>query len=214
MLGGDEELRRRSSTYAPYVASIISDLDKTAFGTRTIDLRASVAFAGVDDTDRRQIQLSHQQAMRLAEEAPSTLKRLERTHRRIERLIDVIEKNDAKKGRAPGYRAELANLALMKLFARVKHGRAGRILDKDFKTLLDALKRGDIIRALKTGNFELVDFKGDVIDVEKLEKKAAALEDKVRRDVGIDNTRVQVPPAYKIPLKLPKWLEELIDIWA
>ena len=214
MLGGDEIYAAAHPLYAPYVASIISDLDKTAFGTRTIDLRASVAFSGADDTDRRQIQLSHQQAMRLAEEAPSTLKRLERTHRRIERLIDVIEKNDAKKGRAPGYRAELANLALMKLFARVKHGRAGRILDKDFKTLLDALKRGDIIRALKTGNFELVDFKGGVIDVEKLEKKAAALEDKVRRDVGIDNTRVQVPPAYKIPLKLPKWLEELIDIWA
>jgi hypothetical protein len=54
---------------------------------------------------------------------------------------------------------------------------------------------------------------GDVIDAEKLEKKAAALEDTVRRDVGVDNPRVQVPPIYKIPLKLPKWLEEPIDAW-
>ena len=217
MLGGDEIYAAAHPLYAMYVASIISDLDKWQYGTRTIDLRASVAFSGVDDKDaqnRREIQLSHQQAMRLAEEAPGTLKRLERTHRRIERLIDVIEKNDKKKGRGPGYRNELTSLALMKLFARVKHGRPKRIADKDARTLLDAFRRGDIGGALRTKNFELVDFNGSVIDVDALEKKAAALEDKVRRDVGFDNVRVQVPPAHKIPLKLPKWLEELIDIWA
>lgn len=214
MLGGDEVYAAAHPLYAPYVHRIVHDLDRWQYGTRTLDLRASVAFSGVDDTDRTQIQLSHQQAMRLAEEAPSTLKRLERTHRRIERLIDVIEKNDAKKKRGPGYRTELAHLGLMKLFARVKHGKPGRMLDKDFKSLLDALRRGDIGGALNTSNFELVDFEGKVINVGALTKKALDLECKVRRDVGLDNRRVQLPPAHKIPLKLPKWLEELIDIWA
>ena len=52
-----------------------------------------------------------------------------------------------------------------------------------------------------------------IVEQETSRKAAQALEDKVRRDVGRDNVRVQPPPAYDIPTKLPKWVEDLIDIW-
>jgi len=214
MLGGDEVYAAAHPLFDQYVPNIIGDLNKTLYDKdQTLNMRASVAFSSAkkleDPQQRQEIQLSHQEALRLAEEAPGYLKFLERTHRRIERLIDMLESNDKKKSRGPGYRNELEKLPLMKLFARSKHGKPQRLNLRDFRTLLDALRRGDIKAAEKTKNFELVDFNGNVVNGEKLEKDAEALEARVRRDVGPDNTRVHPPPATK----MPKWIDKLLDCW-
>ncbi len=217
LLGGDEFYAAVHPLFALYLPLIVGDLDRTPYGNRTIDMRASVAFSSAPKADiaqqRREIQLSHQEAMKIAEEAPAILKHLERTDRRIEQLIEVIEKNDKKKSRAPGYRQALAKLALTKLFARAKHGAPAPLPVRNFRRLLKALKAGDIAAAVNTKRFELVDFSGNVVDAARLESNAAALEQTVRRDVGTDNIRGQIPPAVKIPLEQPKWQEDLIDTW-
>ena len=125
----------------------------------------------------------------------------------------MLEANDAKAVKAQYHRNELERLPLLKLFARAKHGKPKRLPLRDFKKLLDALKTGNITAAQKTKYFDLVDFNGNVIDGDKLEKDAAALEEKVRRDVGSDNTRVQPPPLYKINPKLPEKVGKWIDKW-
>lgn len=85
--------------FAEYVAAIVADLDTMSYDKdRTLNMRASIAFSSADPQYRKDVQLSHQEAMKLAEVAPNTLKRLERTQRRIERLIDMLEANDKKKG--------------------------------------------------------------------------------------------------------------------
>jgi hypothetical protein len=215
MLGGDEVYAAVHPQYAQYVHKIVEDLDKTAYDAdRTINVRTSVAFSSEKDaTDpdgRTQVQLSHQEAMRLAEEAPSTLKELERAQRRIERLVDMLESNPKKKSRGPGYRTELDKLPLTRLFARSKFGKPTRLSDSRFLALLTACQAGDIAAAEKTKLFELVDFDGNVVDGQKLVKQAAALEDKVRRDVGFDNVRGHPPPVTK----MPKWIDKLLDKWS
>ena len=212
MLGGDEVYAAAHPLYAQHVPGIIGELDRMPYGgNRTLNLRASIAFSSekkAEDPDgRKKVQLAHQEAMRLAEEAPGTLKQLERTQRRIERLIDMLETNPKKKKRGPGYRAELEKLPLTRLFARSKHGDPKRLTVAEFQVLADALRRGDIRRAEQTKKFELVDFNGNVVDGAKLEKQAAALEQKVRGDVGRDNTRVHPPPLTK----MPKWIDDLLD---
>jgi hypothetical protein len=64
--------------------------------------------------------------------------------------------------------------------------------------------------ALKTNVVELVDFNCSVVDGDKLVKQAAALEDKIRRDVGGDNRRIDPPNV----IELPAWIKKLLDKWA
>ncbi|MHB8821441.1 MAG: hypothetical protein ACYDAI_12325 [Trichloromonadaceae bacterium] len=59
-----------------------------------------------------------------------------------------------------------------------------------------------------TKKIDVVGFNGNVVDDEKLVKDSAALEDRVRRDVGIDNVRQHPPPVNMWPK-----LEDLLDIW-
>jgi hypothetical protein len=147
--------------------------------------------------------------MKLADQAPNMLKQLERTHRRIERLIEKLEANPKKKDLAPQYRKELENLRLLKLFARVKHGKPKVLTAPQLNRLLRLFKAGNIRAAEETGDFELVDFSGNVVKRDKLEKDAANLEEVVRRKVGLDNTHVDPPPVTKMP-KLLKWV---LDCW-
>ena len=57
-------------------------------------MRAAVAYSiaeKVEEAEQRKAnQISHNQAMELADGAPNILKELERTHRRIERLIEKL----------------------------------------------------------------------------------------------------------------------------
>jgi hypothetical protein len=81
---------------------------------------------------------------------------------------------------------------------------------------LQALKNGDPKSAKRTGNFDLVDFSGKEVDLDKLTQAAQQLENKVKRDVGYDNYYSDPPPLYKPkkdyskPPKVPKWLKELL----
>ncbi len=215
MLGGDEVFAAAHPLFAQYVHNIIADLDSiprlTPFNTLTLNMRAGVAFSSAEkDIDQRRMnQLAHQEGMKLADTALGLLKPLERTQRRIERLIDMLEANPKKKDKGPPYRKELDKLGIMKLFARLKHGDARRLPTKDFRKLLKLMEAGNIKAAEDTGKFQLVDFSGKVINREKLEKDAASLEDRVRRDVGVDNTRQQPPPVNK----MPGWMEDVLDCW-
>jgi hypothetical protein len=219
MLGGDEVYIAAHPLFAEHIPAIIAKIDQISYDEyRTLNLRTSISFSSAknvkdpnDPKDREIIQLSHDQTMRLAEKAPNTLKDLERTHRRIERLIEMLDMNDQKATKAPPYRYALANLGLMKLFARVKYGHPEQQSIRAYNALLQALKNGDISSANVSQKLvELVDFNGNVINDDKLIKDAKALQDRVCQEVGRDNKRFHPPPLYEIP----KWLVKLIDWWV
>ncbi|MEH2558562.1 hypothetical protein V1286_006091 [Bradyrhizobium algeriense] len=210
MLGGDEIYVATHPLFAGVAPAIIGDLDKATFeANRPIDLRTSVAFSRAPKTtfaqQREATQKSHQAALKHNELAPGTLKSLERTNRRIERLINMIEANPQKKVRGAGYRQELAKLPLRILFARWKPNWTKILSKKDNARVYAALQAGDA--ATIDEYVELVDFTGKVVDRKKLEQDAKTLEDKVRKDVGGDNVQVHAPPIVAIP----KWIQALID---
>ena len=210
MLGGDEVYVATHPLFAMYVPLIIAELTQAPHDQdRTIDMRASVAFSRAEQTDaanqRSKTQLAHQEALKLAGLGTGLLKPFERTHRRIERLIDMIEANPKKQVRAAGYRKKLASLPLRAAFARLKRGSPKQLSKGDFARLYAALAAGDLAEAEKT-DFELVDFSGIVVNSEKLVIDASALEQKIRNDVGSDNRRLPLPPIFRVP----KWLLDLI----
>ncbi|GAA2810429.1 hypothetical protein [Mycolicibacterium pallens] len=93
MLGGDEVYIGAHPLFAASTPMIIADLAAATFDPgRQLDLRASVAFSDAlsvgPDKQRAENQRSHQEAMKHADVAAGTLKQLERTGRRIARLID------------------------------------------------------------------------------------------------------------------------------
>jgi hypothetical protein len=209
MLGGDEIFVAAHPWYAGVEHVIVGELANTSSNGRTLNIRTAVAFsrAAGDSPAREAVQDSHHRAMTLADLAPSTLKRLERTRRRIERLIEKLENNPKKRPSAPDFQEQLEKLRLDKLFARVVHGKATSLTPERFSRLFTLLRAGDLRGAEKTGDFELVDFDGHVVNGEALEKDAARLEEAVRKKVGSDNTHVDPPPVTKIP----KWIEALLD---
>ncbi|WP_117208885.1 hypothetical protein [Allorhizocola rhizosphaerae] len=214
MLGGDEVFVAAHPLYAAHVHEIIRDLDKAVFGKDIpLNMRVGVAFSsakraiGRGSSQRLENQIAHDRAMKLAGDAGGMLKQLERTHRRIELLIDKLERNDKKKHLAPGYRKRLDALRLRQLFARVQFMRAQRLTDATHAKLRLALKTDNLAGALGTGVFDLVDFNDAEVDAVKLAKQAEELEKAVRKDVGFDNVHVDPPPVTKIP----KWIQKLID---
>jgi Subtilase family len=203
MLGGDEIYVATHPLFARDVSAIIGEIDP-------LDLRASVAFSNATqvarDKQRETNQKSHQRAMRHVELAPAVLKRLERTHRRIERLIEMIESNPKKAPRGAGYREELARLPLRKLYARWRIDWPPASMGKEARAkAYEALMSGEGCEG--DDAVELVDFAAGVVDRKKLEDEAKNLEDKVRRDVGADNVQIHAPPI----VKAPKWVEKLLD---
>jgi hypothetical protein len=203
MLGGDEIYVATHPLFARDVSAIIGEIDP-------LDLRASVAFSNAPqvarDKQRETNQKSHQRAMRYVELAPGILKRLERTNRRIERLIDMIESNPKKAPRGAGYREELTRLPLRKLYARWRIDWPPASMNREARAkAYEALLSGEPGAA--DDAVELVDFSGKTVNRQKLEDDAKILEDKVRRDVGADNVQVHAPPIVKVP----KWVEKLLD---
>lgn len=220
MLGGDEIFVAAHPYLARWVPDIIGDLDKTKFNTEShskqfgsqyLNMRAAVTYSkSLSGSNRYGRQLSHDKAMRLAGHSSGALKTLERCHRRIERLIDMLEAKEKKKKLAPPFIGRLHKLGMLKLFARGLHGRPNALSTAAYENLLALLDRGDVVAAQKTKSWELVDFAGNVVDAEKLDRDARKLEAEVRLAVGPDNIRVDGPPVTKMP-----WLaQEIVErIW-
>ena len=230
MMGGDEIFVAAHPAYAGQAVQIISALDQRRHGKVTLNLRTAVAYsssvlpAGSVGTDQRRRNAdAHDEALTLASSAPGTLKEFERTNRRIERLIEKVPRDprrepkaDPKRDKeweekAKKYRLELEALGLLKLWARLKHGRPRPLDAARLALLLDALAADDPVKATAAArdDFKLVDFQGRVVDVEKLRQAAAALEARVQRDAIRNNVHVDPPPVYEKP-KLPKWLKYVL----
>jgi hypothetical protein len=64
-----------------------------------------------------------------------------------------------------------------------------------------------------TKGYELVDFDGHVVDGVKLAAEAEKLEQRVRTDVGMDNSRVQAPPVGEAS-KAWKKIEKIWDCYV
>lgn len=210
MLGGDEVYIATHPLFAAVTPAIIGDLAAATFGTgRPLDLRASVAFSDAPrvaaDKQREKTQKSHQLAMRRADVAPGTLKELERASRRILRLIEMIEANPKKKARGQGYRDELSKLSLLALFARWKAHWPVQT-PRQTADLYAALASGQIPPG-QQDPIELVDYTGRVTDKQKLLQAEKALEGKIRKDVGIDNTQTHLAP-----LPPQEKVQKIIDI--
>jgi hypothetical protein len=221
MLGGDEVFVAASPAYGAVYPAIIGELHYTPYSNRLLNMRAAIAFSSAEivrdpQKQRNNNQIAHDQAMALANEGSGLLKRLERTQRRIERLIEKLEANEKKKKKAQPYTEELERLGLVRLFARVKLLNPSKIFTSlEFIKLRQLLSEGDIEETQKNTeiDLELVNFLGDVVysrKNKKLLKDAEKLEERVRLDVGLDNFYVDPPPVTKQP-KEPKIIEEILD---
>jgi hypothetical protein len=209
MLGGDEVYIAAHPLFAAMTPAIIGELEAATFDVdRLLDLRASVAFSDAlhvaVDKRREETQRSHQEAMKHADVAPGMLKELERTARRIARLIEMVEANPKKKARGQGYRDELAKLPLQALFARWKADWPPQT-EQQTANLYAALQAGGVAEG-EPDPVELVDFTGKVVEKKKLMQDVKALEDKVRKDVALDNAR-----AHLAPLPPQKLMQKIID---
>jgi hypothetical protein len=191
MLGGDEVFIAAHPYLAGSIHEIVSDLD-----SKGLNMRACVAFSGTPgvpkkgQTPREAAQESHHQAMKLADESHGVLKRFERAHRRIERLIEKLDDNPAKRADVPVFTRKLSALGLLRLFVRVHHAKTQVLTARAFAQLIQSLRAGEC------RGIELVDFFGQEVDCDRLLKDAEALEKAVREKVGKDNVRTEPPPMY------------------
>ena len=215
MLGGDEIMVAAHPRFAAYLHNIVADLSETVLGPGPIGpqarsgsprlkIRAGVAFSlAKAPGNRKQHQLAHHKAMRLADESHGLLKDLERRERRIERLVEMLEANPDKAKDAPKYRKRLDDLRLGKLFTRALHGNPRVLPMKRIEPLVAALREGKI-PGRDRDLFDVVDYEGKVVDRDRLRQDAEALEATVRKKVGRDNVHVDTPPVTKIkPPKQP-----------
>jgi hypothetical protein len=218
MLGGDEVFVVAHPYYARCEHQIIADLAREFFQDKPLNLRTGVAYSSaprvpgaaspgptVSDPQRKENQRAHDRAFKLAADSLTMVKPLERAHRRIERLIELLEVNEKKKDKAPPYRKKLHDLRLLEVYARVKRGHAKAVSAALYRRLHRALLAGDPSAAGATGLFELVDFAGNRVDGFRLDKEAHLLEAAVRRDVGLGNY-------YAAPMPVPGWLKKIIDL--
>jgi hypothetical protein len=214
MVGGDEYFVAAHPGFSAAVPEIICRLDETRYRNRTLNMRAAIAYSRAErisdpQKQRENSQASHDQSMSLANAGAGPLKTLERTHRRVERLIEKLEANPKKKDKAPPYRKELDGLRLVKLFSRVKHGDPKVLSAADFRRMYRLLEIGDLAAAQKEKkiHIELLDCAGNLVDGKKLIGDAHKLEERVRFDVGLDNFNVDLPPGEKVP----KIIDDILD---
>ncbi|MGL5825179.1 MAG: hypothetical protein ACRCYU_10255 [Nocardioides sp.] len=205
LLGGDEVIVACHPRFAAYVHNIVEELAATFLGPgrgRVMATRWGVAFSQAGGPDRKQHQLAHDQAMRLADESHGLLKDLERRQRRMERLIQMLEDNPKKEQDAPKFQGQLDQLKLPRHFVRTSHGNPSTLPAKRLLPLIAALREGRV--PTRDGRLvELVDFQGKVVDHQDLTRRADTLEETIRKKVGRDNVRVENPPMVKIPLPKP-----------
>jgi hypothetical protein len=210
MLGGDEIFVAAHPYFSKYAHNIVADLAMIITSSSSdsdgksqiFDMRGSVAFSKATVAgERERHQIAHSQAMRLASDAHETLKTFERQHRRIERLIEMLEGNERKKDQAPKLRQRLDQLQLTRLLARSGYGNPRVFKMKTFERIRDALREGRIASLGQTDIPELIDFNGNVVDHRRLSKDAGTLEAVVTKKVGRDNIHVDPPPTRPAPKK-------------
>src|SRR5262249_26726397 len=124
MLGGDEIFVSAHPAYAMREAEIVKELDGQSFEGIPLNMRTAVVYSSAmhapvkNSPGQRELNIeAHDQALMLASEAPEPLKKLERTHRRIERLIEKLEQSKDKKKneKAPAHRKSLEALGMMRV---------------------------------------------------------------------------------------------------
>jgi hypothetical protein len=220
MLGGDEVFVSAHPYYALYEHEIIRDLAQPRLGDRALNMRTGVAYSSAkrtmshsrprtSDPQRRENQLAHDRALTLSTNATGVLKPLERAHRRIERLIDKLEANHKKAVRGQYYRPRLANLRLLRLYARVRTAYADILPDTAYRRLRRLLHQEDLIKSLETRSVELVDHStGAIVDGAQLMSEVEKLEKEVRKEVGADNFHIDAV----LPTRIPKWMEKAVDV--
>jgi hypothetical protein len=224
MLGGDEVFVAAHPYFAQFESDIIADLEKETFksdshdtdlGERPFDLRIAVSYSsakispdtrttssGISPGQRQENQRAHAQALKLGGSAASALKPLERTQRRIERMIELLEANPKKAKRAPAFAERLAKLDLLRHYVRVQYADSEPLTSPAYDKLFDALERGDLVTAQRLKLVDLVDYSGNVVNARELTKDAAALEAEVRSLVGSDNYHMDGPPASPLAKKI------------
>lgn len=213
LLGGDEIIVAAHPRFAAYTPHIVKDLSETVLGPGPaavgavapprLGIRAGVCFSSASPPDQRKArQLSHQQALRLADESHTILKELERQHRRVERLLERLDLVKDKRHKIEEYRRQLEALRLRKLFTRIKHGDPRLLSHQKAEALIQGWRQAASQHTCPPG-LELVDHDGQIIDCPRLIADADRLEAAVRKDVGNKNVHVDPPPAVKIPLPKP-----------
>ena len=231
MLGGDEVFVSAHPYFAHHVVDIVNDLEKATFrsdshgrdlGDRPLNMRVSVAYssativpggatggAAPSAAQRLENQRSHDRALRLGSSAAGALKTYERTHRRIERLIELIEANNKKAKQAPPLRDRLAKLGLLRLFIQVQYAHIATLSMAKYASLLAALDAGDLAAAQGMKLVDVVDYSGNVVNANRLSTDMAKLEADVVKIVGIDNHHQDGPPVEQ---KTKKIIDGIIDI--
>ncbi|MFI6071996.1 hypothetical protein ACIA5C_10450 [Actinoplanes sp. NPDC051343] len=218
MIGGDEFFVGAHPLYTERITEIIAELDRTfldpAQGDVRLNMRAGVAFSSSVGSQRPERFAAHERAMKLSGDAPNMLKQFERQHDRIERLIGLLESNPKKKDKAPGFRSGLADIGLLRVYARAKFMHASVYSPAAYARLRQALKNEDLSAAVKTGEFDLIDFDGAEVKAPELTQRADDLEKKVRDAVGRDNFHVDPPPTLLLTKEADNALrtvEKIID---
>jgi hypothetical protein len=217
MLGGDEVFVAASPVYAGYAHEIIRDLDQIKWWNGTLNMRAAVSYSSAKRVrdpakQREENQRVHDKRLKLANSAPGKLKKFERMHRRIERLILKLEANDKNKNhhKAPDYSKELEKLKLMKMFVRVQHGKSENLSSQEFAKLRKSLVEEKFGEEIEARDWDYVNFEGNLIDDKKLWDAAENLFDRLNRDVGLDNKHFDMPPLLT---KMPKIIEKRLKKW-
>lgn len=225
MLGGDEVFVAAHPYYARCVHRIVAELVNTRFNDRPLNMRTGVAYSNaprvrgevpaaygplINPAQRAGNQKSHDKALKLATDSHGLLKPLERSQRRIERLIDILEGSPKKKDLAPPFLKRLGDLRLLDVFVRAQHAYAPQVSAPTYARVHRLMKAGDLGAALDTTLVDLVDLTGRELDGRTLTKQAADLEAEVRRAVGTDNFHVDGPPVTK----MPSWMKKAIDHWT
>jgi hypothetical protein len=218
MLGGDEVFVAVHPYFSAVEHLIIADLALSTYRPgEPLNMRTGLVYSSAKRAtgtgQRRENQIAHDQAMKLAADAPGLVKPLERAHRRIERLIEKLEARDSKAVKGQFYRRSLDGLGLLRLYARGRRGFARPLSDDLFARVRRLLREENVAAALDTGLFELVDFRGARVDVKQLTARVAELEAKVVQEVGLDNRHDDGPPVRMFP-PLPGWLKGLLNDWA
>lgn len=224
MLGGDEIFVAAHVYFAQFEAQIISDLASATYEGLPLNLRTAVAYSsakrvpkpsgkqGPSDPQREENFFSHHNTLELSGASHGFLKGLERTHRRIELYIRVLETVKQKKDLAPPFAKQLEDLHLRELYARSRFVAGRRRPADTYDRLFRMMATGDLKGAADTGEFDLVDFSGRTLDIAKLLADVEKLELAVKKAVGRSNSRPWVPDDNDI--KRMKRAQKAIDDWA
>lgn len=218
LLGGDEIFVAAHPSYAAVEHKIIAELaDRLFEKDRTLNMRTSVAYSsarrpGGRIDQRTENQRAHDRALRLAAEAHSVLKVLERTHRRLELLIEKLENNDKKAVNGQFFRNSLGSLGLLRMYVRVKP-----LADAPFRKLLPLLQDATKwLEALDTTYIELVRFDGKVVDTSVLQGLIDGLEKKITTEVDRhprDNHHLDLGPLIGAARTAGRLVQKFYKYW-